>query len=323
MMSKVMVSVFCLAYNHEAYIRDCLDGFVKQETSFPFEVLVHDDASTDSTADIIREYEERYPDIIKPTYQTENQWSKGAHICSEVLLPRAQGKYIAFCEGDDFWTDRQKLQKQFGFMEQHEECGICVHKVERIDGITNAFIDYTPAVEIKESVLDAKAYLNAWKKLRWIFQTSSFFLRTELYREYFHNVPEFQKVSEVIDEPMLLWCSTRGCLGYLDEVMSCYRFQIPGSWSIQNKAEGSEHAKQTFINNYRMYYEFDLYTNREYHDVMQEMMMDMVKVLYHRKLVYGWKDIDFDEFIPLSTAQKLYLHYRAVRTKLKHALLKE
>ncbi len=126
---QIMVSVFCATYNHEKYIRKCLDGFIMQKTNFKFEVLVHDDASTDKTADIIREYEEKYPDIIKPIYQTENQYSKGVQIGVTFQYPRAKGKYIAFCEGDDYWCDENKLQRQFDIMESHPECSICVHNI--------------------------------------------------------------------------------------------------------------------------------------------------------------------------------------------------
>ena len=90
---EIMVSVFSLCYNHENYIRDCLDGFVMQETNFKFEVLVHDDASTDNSAKIIKEYEEKYPDIIKLIYQTENQYSKGTGIIQNILLPMAKKYY--------------------------------------------------------------------------------------------------------------------------------------------------------------------------------------------------------------------------------------
>ena len=93
-----------------------------QKTNFPIEILIHDDASTDGTADIIREYEAQYPDIIKPIYQTENQYSKGINPGFEFLFPRARGKYIALCEGDDYWTDTLKLQKQVEFLEGNKEC---------------------------------------------------------------------------------------------------------------------------------------------------------------------------------------------------------
>ena len=124
---KPLVSICCITYNHVKYIRDALEGFMMQKTDFPFEVLIHDDASTDGTADIIREYEQKYPDIIKPIYQTENQYSKGVEIFSTYNYPRAQGKYIALCEGDDFWTDKSKLQFQVDFMESHQEYSLCFH----------------------------------------------------------------------------------------------------------------------------------------------------------------------------------------------------
>jgi glycosyltransferase involved in cell wall biosynthesis len=104
-MDEIMVSVSCCAYNHEKYIRKCLDGFVRQKTNFKFEVIVHDDASTDNTAEIIREYEKLYPNIIKPIYQKENQYSQGISIKKQYMLPKLQGKYIATCEGDDWWID--------------------------------------------------------------------------------------------------------------------------------------------------------------------------------------------------------------------------
>lgn len=120
-----LVSICCLTYNHEPYIRDAIEGFLMQKTDFPFEILIHDDASTDGTADIIREYETKYPDIIKPIYQTENQYSKGIKISATYNYPRAKGKYIALCEGDDYWIDPYKLQKQVDFLEKNEEYGIC------------------------------------------------------------------------------------------------------------------------------------------------------------------------------------------------------
>ena len=112
MNNHIMVSVICNVFNHEAYIRDALEGFVSQKTNFPFEVLIHDDASTDKSADIIHEYEAKYPNLIKPIYQTQNQYSRGGGITRKFQIPRVKGKYIAMCEGDDYWTDENKLQKQ-------------------------------------------------------------------------------------------------------------------------------------------------------------------------------------------------------------------
>lgn len=123
---EIIVSICCLSYNHGPYIANSLNGFMKQKTRFPFEVLIHDDASTDQTTDIIKKYERDYPDIVKPIYQSENQWSKGARAISVTHnFPRAKGKYIAICEGDDYWTDPHKLQKQVDFLESHPEYVLC------------------------------------------------------------------------------------------------------------------------------------------------------------------------------------------------------
>lgn len=127
--APIMVSVCCLVYNHEPFLRECFEGFVMQKTTFPIEILVHDDASTDHSADIIREYTAKYPDLFKPIYQTENQYSKGVPISATYQFPRAKGKYIALCEGDDYWTDPLKLQKQVEFLEANPDFSLCFHKV--------------------------------------------------------------------------------------------------------------------------------------------------------------------------------------------------
>ena len=116
-----LVSIDCITYNHKQYIRDAIEGFLMQITNFPVEILIHDDASTDGTVEIIREYEKQYPWLIKPVYQTENQYSKHNSFISisKIQYGRALGKYIAFCEGDDYWTDHYKLQKQVDFLESN------------------------------------------------------------------------------------------------------------------------------------------------------------------------------------------------------------
>lgn len=127
-----LVSVKVIAYNHGKYIRQCLDGILMQKVSFPYEVIVHDDASPDDTADIIREYEAKYPKIIKPIYQTVNQYSQGISF-AKLLNSRLRGKYVAQCEGDDYWTDPEKLQIQVDFLEAHPEYIGTAHNVRIVD----------------------------------------------------------------------------------------------------------------------------------------------------------------------------------------------
>lgn len=134
-MNKPLVSICCITYNHAPFIRQCLDGFLMQQLSLEalpyrkeyevgFEILIHDDCSTDGTTEIIKEYAAKYPDIIKPLYEKENQYSKGVWV-DGYNYRRAQGKYIAYCEGDDYWTDPLKLQKQIEFMEANPEYSVC------------------------------------------------------------------------------------------------------------------------------------------------------------------------------------------------------
>lgn len=128
---KPLVTVISITYNHEPYIRDCLEGFLMQKTNFPLEVIIHDDASTDHTSDIIREYYEKRPDLFHVIIERENQYSQGKSV-SIPLYEMAQGKYIALCEGDDYWTDPLKLQKQFDFIETHPDCSLCFHAIDEI-----------------------------------------------------------------------------------------------------------------------------------------------------------------------------------------------
>lgn len=111
MNSEIQVSIICITYNHENYIEDAIKGFLMQETSFSYEILIHDDASTDHTVQIIQKYVKQYPSLIRPIYQSENQYSKGINILSEYIYPQAKGKYIALCEGDDYWTDPPETPK--------------------------------------------------------------------------------------------------------------------------------------------------------------------------------------------------------------------
>ena len=118
-----MVSICCAAYNHAPYIAQALESFLAQDV--PIEILVHDDASTDGTQDILRDYARRYPDVVRPLFETENQYSRGVAIDPTFNYPRARGKYIALCEGDDCWCDPHKLRRQVDYMEAHPDCTFC------------------------------------------------------------------------------------------------------------------------------------------------------------------------------------------------------
>ena len=140
-MSAPLVSIKCLAYNHGPYIEDALKGFVSQKTDFPFEVIVHDDASTDDTAEIIRRYAREYPDIIKPVIETENQYAHYYDVVEPLINKRMTGKYFGICEGDDYYSDPYKLQKQVDYLEKHPDVNLVYGRVERVDASTGKKID--------------------------------------------------------------------------------------------------------------------------------------------------------------------------------------
>ena len=219
---KIMVSVVCNAYNHGPYIKDALDGFVKQKTNFGYEVLIHDDASTDNTAAVIREYEEKYPGLIKPIYQKENQYQKGVDIMAVYHLPRLKGKFVALCEGDDYWTDPLKLQKQYDTMVKHPEVDICAHAVTQIHAVSHkkmciiAPCSTEAVIPVEDVILGGGGFV----------ATNSLLFR----RELLDNPPQFRKKC-LLDYSLQIQGAIRGGMLYLPDNMAVYRAFIPGSWT--------------------------------------------------------------------------------------------
>lgn len=133
-----LVSTLITAYNHEIFIHECIEGFLMQKTIFPVEIIIHDDASTDRTTEIIKEYKIKNPTLFKTIFQSENQYSQKVDIYNEFLYPKTQGKYIALCEGDDYWIDPLKLQKQVDFLEKNNNYNlIYTNFITSIDGINH------------------------------------------------------------------------------------------------------------------------------------------------------------------------------------------
>lgn len=238
--NNVLVSIICTAYNHEKYIKSALDGFVMQKTSFPFEALIHDDASTDNTASIIKEYAEKYPEIIVPILQTENQFSKKISITSDILLPMVHGKYVAFCEGDDFWTNENKLQSQIDFLENNPDYIACVH---------NTTFHYCSG-EKKDELMISKNYEHdvLFEDVIWgmknAYQTSSLVIK----KEFLYNLPDFYYTALQYgfgDFPRAVWNTIVGKVHFLPYNMSTYRYMSTStSWSALNQTATAKIVKQ-------------------------------------------------------------------------------
>ena len=223
-----LVSILCTAYNHEQYIRSALEGFVSQKTGFAFEVLVNDDASSDGTAAIIREYAEKYPEIIRPFYQKENQFSKGiGYIYENIFYPNARGKYFAFCEGDDYWTDESKLQRQVNFLESHPDYSACVH---------NTTLHYCNGSRPDELLIPGRGdhevlYENVIHGPIDAYHTSSLMAR----REIIVQTPDFYRAATAhgfADYAWALLLRLKGGIWFIDRSMSVYRlFSNQAAWT--------------------------------------------------------------------------------------------
>lgn len=214
-----IVSICCVTYNQEKFIRDAIEGFLIQKTDFPIEILIHDDASTDSTAEIVHKCQAEHPNQVRAVYQTENQFSKGRRI-SPILYPLARGKYIALCEGDDYWTDPLKLQKQVDFMESHPECSICCHKVQ---------IKYEGNEEknhLFPDLVGDQVFTREEIYQKYISATCSVMFRRERIDDLVHYLEGFK----VGDVPLYSFYLQFGKFGFIDQVMGTYRKNDQSYW---------------------------------------------------------------------------------------------
>lgn len=300
------VSVYCLVYNHGKYLKSALDGFVNQKVNFPFEVIVHDDCSTDNSAIIIKEYADKYPDIIKPIYQRENQYSKGISIKRTYIAPLVKGDYVAVCEGDDYWNDELKLQKQVDFLDNNLEYIACVHDTlqeNQNDGTTFRMFNFGQDKDINlEDILKGKC-----------FHTSSVLYRSKMIYSY---PPFYEAAKSFGDVQLAIDLSLNGKIKYFDTVMSVYRHGTVGSWSYRNECDFQSRASS-----YKSYMDMLISVN-EYTDYKYAKIVDF----YIDK--YDINRLSFEEdysnlfsrkyiniFNKLSTREKFAIIYRTIFRK--------
>ncbi len=256
--SKIKVSILCLTYNHEKYIRKCLEGFVSQKTNFEYEVLIHDDASTDKTAEIIREYELKYPHLIKPIYQKENQYSQGVKISKTFQYPRAQGEYLAWCEGDDCWTDEFKLQKQVDFLDRNRDYSVCAHRV-CMNNLKTGLKTNIPKIS-EDRDYSAEEIIKGGA----LFQLSSLVFRKELH----DKKPSCFDAKGFGDIQIYIYGAICGKFRVLKDVMSIYNHGTEGSWTIRvgkNKKKNILNQKEQI----KMFEKVNIFYNFRYDDAIQ------------------------------------------------------
>lgn len=248
----VKVSIICCAYNHEKYIEKTLHGFLMQKTNFIFEVIIHDDASTDLTEKIIRAYQSRFPHIIKPIFQKENQYSQGKNIIEEFIYPRINGKYVAICEGDDYWIDENKLQIQFDILEMHPEYSACCHDSYVHNCHTNRDYKNINIKQNKRISVDEVIGAGGGR-----FSTNSFFCKKEI----FTKRPDCFYHPSIGDYQLAIYSSING-LFYIGKCMSVYNYLTEGSWSIRH--DTAEQKKRDVLFLIQMLKKTDIFYHKKY-----------------------------------------------------------
>ena len=230
----ITVAIECLVYNHKPYLRQCLDGFVMQKTNFRFVAIVHDDCSTDGSQEIIREYEEKYPDIIRPIYEVENQYSKRDGKLMRIVneaLNATEAKYLAFCEGDDCWIDPLKLQKQVDYLNANKRCGLVYSCIDVIDEHSNVIAHNGKAHECNfDSLFDDNG-----------IPTLTVCMRMELNQRYFNNVT-INHNWLMGDLPRWIYVAHESDLYMMPEITAFYRILL-------NSASGrsSINSRENFL----------------------------------------------------------------------------
>ncbi len=241
-MEKPLVTISCITFNQEKYIGDAIEGFLSQKTNFDYEILIHDDASTDNTKQIIEKYIKQYPDKIKGVFEAENQFSKGVNP-NFINYKLSTGKYIALCEGDDYWIDPLKLQKQVDYMEKHEDCTFCFTNgyIENVADHNNRriFIPYN------HSRYDKRYYkhgnriydLNNFYQLSFVPTASFLFPRSNLSK----LPPSFFNKCQAGDLKMRLFYTAMGYAYFIDEITCVYRENVSNSsmtrWAREDRVK--------------------------------------------------------------------------------------
>lgn len=222
------VAVVALVYNHSQYLKDFFTGILSQETNFNFVLIVHDDASNDGSKEIITEYERKYPQIVKPILESNNIYSKNDGSLLQLLkdvVYITKAKYIAYCEGDDYWIDKMKLQKQFSFMEKNPDYSLCAtnacnlvnNKVEA----AKSNVTFTKDISFKNVVMLGGAYLSSPSLF---FKAADFLLMPEAINKLY-----------VLDYPLQIFLANRGRVAKLATSTCIHRVASQGSWTEKNR----------------------------------------------------------------------------------------
>ena len=268
MNTKPLVSIVCLTYNEEQFVRDTFDNFLSQKTTFPFEILVYDDASQDSTPNIIREYAAKYPDIFRVTLYKENNFKKGLGFYGlRVGFNEAKGKYIVYCEGDDYWCDDHKLQKQVDFLELHPEYNVCAHETR----IRNDFDSKENGTLFSRA--NFNSYIDISKRKHYTFEDTLtgniFHISSMMFRNTPIQWPEWICEVTALDMVLFMILAEKGDIYRLPDVMSVYRQNRCSITNTQQQFNSKLASNSMLIN---IISKMDVYWSNQYHKTITRVL---------------------------------------------------
>lgn len=300
---NIAVSVICTVYNHEKFLEKNLLRLINQKTSFNYEIIVHDDASTDASRQIIEKYVTLYPDLVIPIYQSENRYSKGDFILFDHVFPRIRGKYVAFCEGDDYWSENCKLQMQYDALESNLECGMCVHSVQKCTEDGRLLRKYFPAetLNLTQGVIDKKQMIDLlYNKGSYPFHTSSYMIRADVLRD---NTNLNIKQLSYYDIGLLRIGVLLGNIYFIDRKMSVMRCMESDSWGVRYRKASASELKKIYEQWIEIEIAFENESNGLYHtEVVQRIFGLLFSFLWETENIELFKEIFGQYSIQLSNS---------------------
>ena len=295
-----LVTVILPTHNHAPFIAGAIESVLMQQTEYPFDILLHDDASTDGTADICRDYAARYPEKITLIAQTVNQYQIDRRIQSHILIPRVSAKYTAILDGDDYWIDPKKLQKQVQYLEEHPDCTLCVGGAIAVDVDGNTVGKAMP-YDVSR-VVDPRDMIRAGGGFT---ASDTIVMPTQLLKD----LPEFADAIEAEDIPFQLLGALKGYAYYIADTLMAYRVAVPGSWSTRQYASAKNTRIKTSRDLIALNEGYDAFSSGKYHEAFNEAIryQEFLILTYEHKLFQAMKKPYQMFYRELSTKRKLRL----------------
>ena len=298
MKKNIEVSICCITYNQEKYIRKAIESFLNQKADFNYEIVIHDEASTDNTVSILKEYKEKYPEKIVLILEKENQYSKNPNSVLEIVFKKARGKYIAVCEGDDYYCDENKINHQYQIMKTGKY-SLCSHDIQIVDENSSPIEIVSP---YQKNIVTITNFL---KNKRSMHASSIFFAKKDILK-----LPQYFKNSLVGDLPLKLYLLSIGNCYHIKAVYSCYRTYVPNSWNtIQKKNRDIKY--RNFISEINTYKDFNKTTNYKYDQEVDERIktieFNYYKDINNLKKIKNTRYIDLYKKLSYKEKLKLYI----------------